>query len=471
MTNRNRSGIDRHTPALTSHRGGPPPLDAERVLPIGSAESGRRLTETLTARFPKTADEALPLIEYRVGSLRALRPCENLGEAVALARRSRIATDAEPSEVADGVDDGDDVGHDLPESLGAASGSGSTPGSDAAQRESLAATARSRAPKALYLNGEPVFTTPRFWWSLFVRCGLNESVFRYFDPAEVFDRVAAVDAGRSIRFAIEGDASRGGARRLLAVTSPNGPILDRASVAEMIDRYDGHRIMYSGGVLRSMHVPASGDRAIRIGPDEFRQRFQLDVPVDGLGEPRFHVALLRLVCQNGAIGTRSAFRSVVRMGKDPQHSLERALGHFANDDGFSAMRDRFESSQRSWASLREVRLLERQLDTISWGLTDGAAARRAAFRRMVGDYEARYGIATVEALSVKRQRMLQANCRVYDLLNFATEMATHHAPPQAAARLHGWLGSTLTEEYDLENTATEVPEFVDVFTRIPYSLN
>jgi hypothetical protein len=221
--------------------------------------------------------------------------------------------------------------------------------------------------------------------------------------------------------------------------------------------------MYSGGVLHSMHVPASGDRAIRIGPDEFRQRFQLDVPIDGLGEPRFHVALLRLVCQNGAIGTRSAFRSVVRMGKDPQHSLERALGHFANDDGFSAMRDRFESSQRSWASLREVRLLERQLDTISWGLTDGAAGRRAAFRRMVGDYEARYGIASVEALSVKRQRMLQANCRVYDLLNFATEMATHHAPPQAAARLHGWLGSTLTEEYDLENTASDVPEFTDVY--------
>jgi hypothetical protein len=140
---------------------------------------------------------------------------------------------------------------------------------------------------------------------------------------------------------------------------------------------------------------------------------------------------------------------VVRMGKDPQHSIERALGHFANNDGFSAMRDRFESSQRSWASLREVRLLERQLDTVSWGLTDGASSRRAAFRRMVGDYEARYGIASVDALSVKRQRMLQANCRVYDLLNFATEMATHHAPPQAAARLHGWLGSTLTDGYEL----------------------
>jgi len=42
-------------------------------------------------------------------------------------------------------------------------------------------------------------------------------------------------------------------------------------------------------------------------------------------------------------------------------------------------------------------------------------------------------------------------------------MATHHAPPQAAARIHGWLGSTLTDEYDLENTANDVPEFADVY--------
>lgn len=431
----------------SSSNDGSPGINFDSVasaFPQGPTDAGRRLTEALTARFPKSADEALPAIEYRVGSLRALRPCSNLGEAIELARRDDAASpESDDAEIATQGD--------------------AAPGPDEASREAVAAKVRARAPKALYLNGEPVLTTPRFWWSLFVRCGLSESVFRYFDPAEVFDRVASVDSGRSIRFAIEGDASRGGARKLLAVTSPNGPILDRSAVAEIIDRYDGHRIAYSGGVLRSMHVPASGDRAIQIGPDEFRQRFQLDVPVDGLGEPRFHVALLRLVCQNGAIGTRSVFRSVVRMGKDPQHSLERALGHFANDDGFSAMRDRFESSQRSWASLREVRLLERQLDTISWGLTDGASSRRSAFRRMVGDYEARYGIASVDALSVKRQRMLQSNCRVYDLLNFATEMATHHAPPQAAARLHGWLGSTLTEEYDLENTANDVPEFADVY--------
>ena len=199
-----------------------------RAMPAGSTEAGRRLTEALTARFPKTADEALPAIEYRVGSLRALRPCTNLGEAIELARRGDTAPRGDAASRGDASSHWNDDSEIVPDA-------DSAPGPDAISRDAAAARVRTRAPKALYLNGEAVLTTPRFWWSLFVRCGLSESVFRYFDPAEVFDRVASVDAGRSIRFAIEGDAARGGARKLLAVTSPNGPILDRSAVAEIIE--------------------------------------------------------------------------------------------------------------------------------------------------------------------------------------------------------------------------------------------
>ncbi|MBI1302768.1 MAG: DUF932 domain-containing protein [Phycisphaera sp.] len=441
-----------------------PQIDPGAILRADTedtAESASRFNAAVTAHFSKSAAEALPEIEYRVTSLRALRPCGNLGEALEL-RESVDPLDAIET-------DDDHAGQNGASGARDASRDGrDRTAPDASPDLRPGADLRRKTPKALYLNDEPVVTTPRFWWSLFVRCGLNDAVFRYFDPTEVFDRVARLDAGRSVRFAIEGGGTPGRARRLLAVSAPNGPILDRRDVAEIVDRYGGHRVRYDDGVLSSMHVPAAGDRVISIGPDEYRQRFQLDVPVDGLGEPRMQVALLRLICLNGAIGTRSVFRSMIRIGKDPQHSLERALGHFANDDGFSAMRDRLESAQRSWASLREVRLLERQLDTVSWGGPSGGGLgdmteRRRAFRAMVGDYESRYGLASIDALSVKRQRMLQANCRVYDLINFATEMATHHAPPRAAARLNGWLGSTLTDEYDLENTASEVPEFTDVF--------
>ena len=380
-----------------------------------------RFTSLLATRGARTAADVLPAIEYRVASLRALKPMKIEGERESV----QVAEDAP------------------------------------------AARFRRKAPAQLMLDGEPIVTTQRFWWSLFMRCGLNEAVFRYFEPSELFERVSQRDAGRSIRFAIETPGQAGRPRRLLAVSSPNGPLLPRDAAAEIIDNYSGAGVAYADGKLSSLHTPAVGDRSLSIGPDEFKQRFFVEVPVDGLGEPHIHVALIRLVCVNGAIGMRAAFRSTIRIGKDPHHSLDRALAHYSNDDGFSAMRQRFESAQRSWASLREVRLLENELSKISWGTTDGAAQRRRAFRKMVGDYESRYGLASIEALSVKRQRMLQASCRVYDLINFATEIATHHAPPMAAGRLQAWLGSTITEEYDLEGTATNVPDFVDLFTTLP----
>ncbi len=400
---------------------------------------GSRLMTDGTSRWggpwsTATANEVMPKIEYRVASLRALKTLSQPdGEAVG----ERLA--AEPARI------------------GAA---GSDPESPREVRNFR------KAPSLLSIDDEPVVTTPRFWWSLFVRCGLNEAVFRYFDPAEVFNRVARLDAGRSVRFAIERSGPAGSRPRLLAVSSPNGPLLHSESAASIVESFSGTRVAYSNGVLSSMHRPAGVDEILKIGPDGFRNRFHLEVPVDGMGEPRIHIALVRLVCSNGAIGMRAAFRSTIRIGKDPEHSLDRALAHYANDDGFSAMRQRFDSAQRSWASLREVRLLENELNRISWGTTDGARERRRAFRQMVGDYESRYGIASIEALSVKRQRMLQSSCRMYDLINFATEIATHHAPPHAAGRLQSWLGSTITEEYDLENTANEVPDFAEVFTDV-----
>ena len=414
------------------------PASATMAPPADGVDALRqRLRHRITIGSFPTAAAALPPVEYRVASLRALA---TVGSAAIDDDFARLDTSRDPASDLRRDAGESDASHDaspgtLPPGHRGESGGQSPVGSPA--------------------------ETP------------GEAVFRYFEPAEVFNRVARLDAGRSVRFAIETPAPRTDGsprpRRLLAVSSPSGPLLGRDHAAEIVDMHGGHGFAYSDGVLSSMHLPARGDRVTTIGPDEFKERFHLEVPVDGLGEPRIHIALLRLVCQNGAIGLRSLFRSAIRLGKDPEHSLERALGHYSNDDGFSAMRQRFVSAQRSWASLREVRLLERELDRISWGVTDGVAQRRRAFRQMVGDYESRYGLASIDAVSVKRQRMLQAGCRMYDLINFATEIASHHAPPAAAVRLQGWLGTAIADEYDLENTADDVPEFVDVFTSVPAS--
>jgi hypothetical protein len=74
-----------------------------------------------------------------------------------------------------------------------------------------------------------------------------------------------------------------------------------------------------------------------------------------------------------------------------------------------------------------------------------------------------YGLANLDALSIKRQRVLPAKCRVYDLLNFATELATHHANAAGNRVLQAQVGSLISEEFDLEGTAESVTDFADFF--------
>src|SRR5439155_8882106 len=118
---------------------------------------------------------------------------------------------------------------------------------------------------------------------------------------------------------------------------------------------------FHAGILTSTHVPRSGEHAFRIGPDQFQNRFIMEVPVDGFGQPRIFLSLLREVCTNGAVGYSRAFRSDVRVGDDAGHTLERAMAQFDHDEGFAALRQRFASAQDSWASLHETIRLQKVL--------------------------------------------------------------------------------------------------------------
>ena len=42
---------------------------------------------------------------------------------------------------------------------------------------------------------------------------------------------------------------------------------------------------------------------------------------------------------------------------------------------------------------------------------------------------------------------------MYDLLNFASEMATHRATPLAGRHLQAYIGSLISDEFDMEGTA------------------
>jgi hypothetical protein len=168
-----------------------------------------------------------------------------------------------------------------------------------------------------------------------------------------------------------------------------------------------------------------------------------------------------------------AFQSRIHIGKKDghvSHSIVRHLQGYGNDEGYSAIRQRIASAQTSRASLFEVTDLYNKLikvkDHLSLEAPDvehdtlirqehGMSNRFSITRSLVdmaGDVSSLYGLASSSMVNVKKLKTLPAKCNVYDLINFATEVATHHAETAGARSLHGWVGGLISNEFDLEGT-------------------
>lgn len=315
--------------------------------------------------------------------------------------------------------------------------------------------------ETLEVNGEPLTPSPRFWTSFFHRFGISDTVFRYFDHAEVFDRIAERGKSDTVRYCVERDAT--GQGTLLAVSNPARAVIDHGEARDLVAAYGGENVSYSSGVITSFHVPRSGDSQFQIGGDDFKHRFVMDTPIDGFGQPKIYLSLLRMICSNGAIGYSSAFRSELPSGKDMTYCIARALESYDNGDGYAALRQRFESAQKSWASLYECHQLYKTIVRLH---DQGMFTRKSVlgdFYHVTGNANSIYGLANLDALTTKRQRVLPAKCRVYDLINFASELATHHAKPGGTRSLQAYIGTLISDEFDMEGTADRLVDFNDFF--------
>jgi hypothetical protein len=334
--------------------------------------------------------------------------------------------------------------------------------------------------REVLLDGRPVRPSKRFWTSLHLRFGFTGNIFRYFSHREVFARISEVAANDRVRWCLETRES--GTPTLLAVTNPAAALMPYDDLMGLLERYGAAAVRYSDGVVSSQHAPRLAG-TFEVAGDGFQNKFVLDTPIDGFGRPSVYLSLLRLVCSNGAVGYSPAFRSELSVGKGDDgvaFALTRVLDGFNNEDGYAALRQRFEAATRSWASVHEVNRLYRLLARLHGGNEvrgraavaaaggDGAAECEDAplfhaFHRMTGDLTRIYGLANLDALSVKRQRTLPAACRVYDLLNFASEVATHHATETGGRRLQAYLGDLISGEYDLEGTVEQFADWRDFF--------
>jgi hypothetical protein len=293
------------------------------------------------------------------------------------------------------------------------------------------------------VNNRWYTTTQRFWTSFFARFGISDSIFKYYAHQEVFDRICQVKEDTELRFCIDGT-------KALAISNPKKPLLHMGEFDKIIRKFRGESVEYTDGVITSTYTPNSGEHQFKIGPDEFANRYMLETPMDGYGKPSIYLSLLRQVCFNGAVAYAPAFRTDITVGDDPEYNLNRALESFDSDEGYSAMRQRFEMAQFSPASLWECMRLYKVIK----GLQHKEAV--TVFDKVVGDIYNLYGVANLDAISEKKLRLLPAkNVRVYDLLNLASEVSTHHTNGMAARKLEAWLGTTISGEFDLEGTDTK----------------
>ena len=339
-------------------------------------------------------------------------------------------------------------------------------------------------------NGDQLGPTDRFWNSMYSRFGFGSNIFKYFSHEEVFDRISQVNPNDKVRLCIENNADENGknSRSLMAVSGPEKPLMQYDDLQDVLGRYDSSGVNYCEGVVDSTHTPRVQNK-FSIAGDLFETRFNLHTPIDGYGSPSVYLSVLRIICTNGAVGFSNVFKSSITLGKseyDVSPALMRVLDGFGHDEGYAAIQNRLEAATTSWASVADMQDLYKLLTKMysSGEINDKGGLKPQAgflnkmlhrgasgghgknvildsFHRMTGDPSERYGLANLDAMSGRKQRLLPVECKVYDMINFASEVATHHAEPAGARKMHAWFGSMISKEYDLEGTGNQFKDFAD----------
>ena len=317
-------------------------------------------------------------------------------------------------------------------------------------------------------DGRRCKVSKRFWISWCSLQNQGRAIFDLFSHAEVFTRIQRQRSDQ-VRIAIErglgpdigGNVIHG---TLISCTNPRKPLLPLNNAVEIITKYDGDAAMYEDGV-----VTATFDTPFPtpycIAGEDYSTQFTIQMPVDGYGMPQSYLTLLRQICTNGMIGMAKAFKTSFQLGRgddDIMGVLDRAMTTFSAEEGFHSFRLRMEAAAKSWASLGEASKLFKAIavsmkdDGMPVEMRVKIAER---FDQMCGDPLKYYGLGSRDEVSARRARTVPVNTTMYELMTFASEVATHEIQTLGARnRINAWVGTSVSNEYDLESTCNEFRE-------------
>ena len=285
----------------------------------------------------------------------------------------------------------------------------------------------------------------RFYKTLAAELDVPYGVFGLFTPLEVMTRAAEKKPDLQLRLTV--DTAQGEA---LGLTQNKGLPMPVKYIENVLHEDRRLReVEYGGGVLSAM---LDLDEAWEVPNDSaYHVRVRCRVPVDGVGMPDMSLATWRQVCANGAVAEAPLFRTRMEIKDNSGEHFRRLLASFSNPSGVEMLQERMCVAAGTKASVGEVMLLE-GLIRRSVANARNQMLLRERLNEIAENPCVRYGVTDLANIGLKKRPLLPVGCCVADLLNFASELATHHAELlKPDSTLHTFAGTVLAKGFDLED--------------------
>ena len=298
--------------------------------------------------------------------------------------------------------------------------------------------------KALTIDGEQYKPSQRFLKGMAQRMRVPLSVFELFTPLEVIRRAAERLPDMPLRLTVDREA-----RQALALIEDKGVPIPAGNIEIIMkDDWRLQEFDYHDGVItgrfdlgEAWDIPNDSKYGVHISTE---------VPVDGMGTPETTLATWRQVCSNGAIAEAPLFRTKMEVKDNSGEHFRRLLRSFSNPRGVEHLHERLIAANGTKASVDEVyqaeSFIRRQVRDARHQMLLCERLQEVADNPCV-----RYGVTDLGTIGARRRGLLPTGASVADVMNFVSELNTHHGELlKNRNAANGLLGSFYARSYDLE---------------------
>ena len=298
--------------------------------------------------------------------------------------------------------------------------------------------------RGLAVDGEEYKPSHRFLKGLAQRMKVPLGVFELFTPLEVIHRAAERAPDLHLRLTVDREE-----HKALALIEDRGVPIPAGNI-EIIMK-DDRRLQefdYHDGVItgrfdlgEAWDIPNDSKYGVHISTE---------VPVDGMGTPETTLATWRQICSNGAVAEAPMFRTKMEVKDNGGEHFRRLLRSFSNPRGVELLHERLLAANETKASVDEVyqaeMFIRRQVRDARHQMLLCERLQEVADSPCV-----RYGVTDLGTIGERRRGLLPTGASVADVMNFVSELNTHHgALLKNRNAANGLLGEFYARSYDLE---------------------